>query len=552
MNPVLLKRRLGWTLAALATALFLLGRLSGILVDALWFGALGYPGVFWRLLALRWLPALAAWVLACAYLGTNLHFALRRALKRGLRSEDETIEVLPDQEVRLPALLRKGGAWLVAAVAALPFALYFAVQWDAVLRFIWSRPVGSVDPVYGRDLGFYLFRLSLLEALQNAATVLALLTLAGVLGLTLLAGFVRRRRLDHPRAPARRQLGLTFLVFLATWGWGYYLDRFELLYSSGGAVYGAGYTDLHVLRLALWGMAAASVLLGIGGLAALWRDRLRLLAWGGGLYLGLLALLLLAAPQLVQRFYVAPNELQLETPYLEREIAFTRVAYGIDRLEERAYPALADLTWAKVAASGPTLDNIRLWDWRPLRQTFRQLQEIRPYYQFYEVDVDRYHLADGYRQVMLAARELAPNLPRRADTWVNRVLQFTHGYGLVMSLASQEGKEGTPIFLIQDLPPRTSRGLELNEPAIFYGERMAGYRIVNTGVKELDYPKGDENVYTRYAGQRRDPSRFLLEKAAVRLGVPRHQHSPLRLSQADSRLQLRRRYRNGSSTLLPF
>ena len=261
--------------------------------------------------------------------------------------------------------------------------------------------MGSVDPVYGRDLGFYLFRLSLLEALQNAATVLALLTLAGVLGLTLLAGFVRRRRLDHPRAPARRQLGLTFLVFLATWGWGYYLDRFELLYSSGGAVYGAGYTDLHVLRLALWGMAAASVLLGIGGLAALWRDRLRLLAWGSGLYLGLLALLLLAAPQLVQSFYVDPNELQLETPYLEREIAFTRVAYGIDRLEERSYPALADLTWAKVAASGQTLNNIRLWDWRPLRQTFRQLQEIRLYYQFYEVDVDRYHLDDGYRQVML-------------------------------------------------------------------------------------------------------------------------------------------------------
>jgi uncharacterized membrane protein (UPF0182 family) len=173
----------------------------------------------------------------------------------------------------------------------------------------------------------------------------------------------------------------------------------------------------------------------------------------------------------------------------------------LDQIDERSYDASTDLTFADVMQNDQTLRHIRLWDWRPLMQTYRQLQEIRLYYQFYDVDIDRYHLDGGYHQVMLSARELAPQLPARADTWVNRHLQYTHGYGLVMSRVSQEGTEGLPQFLIQDLPPVSRQGLTVTQPALYYGEHMDSYRIVNTTLEELHYPQGDDNVYTHYDGQ---------------------------------------------------
>jgi len=389
------------------------------------------------------------------------------------------------------------------AVFSLPFILYFTENLDVALRYLWSVPLGQTDPIYGRDLGFYLFELPFLQMLQNSLTALAFLSLALVFGLSLLLGFVRTESngAAPPRRAMLRHLGLGFALFVAGNGWGFYLDRFELLYSDSGLVYGAGYTDLHLVRVALWVMVAASALLALLALFIRRRARLRPAAWGVMAYAGLMVLALGILPRIIQNFVVEPNELELESPYLRHEIAFTRQAYGIDRVEELSYAALSDLSAEHLENNRQTLRNVRLWDWRPLLQTFRQLQEIRLYYQFYEVDVDRYHLDGEYRQVMLSARELAGRLPERADTWVNRSLQFTHGYGLTMSLASQEGEEGTPKFLIRDLPPVTGEGLRLEQAAIYYGENMPGYRIVNTGVREFDYPKGDENVYTRYGGK---------------------------------------------------
>ena len=153
-----------------------------------------------------------------------------------------------------------------------------------------------------------------------------------------------------------------------------------------------------------------------------------------------------------------------------------------------------------LADNRDTVRNIRLWDYRPLLRTFRQIQQIRLYYQFYDVDVDRYRLADGYRQTMLAARELTPELPERAETWVNRHLQYTHGYGFAMSLAAQEGEEGTPTLVVKDLPPVATRDAPVGNPAIYYGEHMPDYVIVPSGIRELDYPSGDDNVYASYRG----------------------------------------------------
>ena len=206
-------------------------------------------------------------------------------------------------------------------------------------------------------------------------------------------------------------------------------------------------------------------------------------------------------PALVQTFVVQPNELRLETPYLENYIAFTRKAYNLDGIQETSYPALEDLTAAAIAQNQGTIQNIRLWDARPLYQTYQQTQAIRLYYEFYNVDVDRYHLADGYHQVMLATRELSAKLPAKARTWVNQNLEFTHGEGVVMNFVSKSTPEGFRSFLFRTFHLNAHYGLNITQPAIYFGEAMPGSRIVATNVKEFDYPKGNENVYSSYDGK---------------------------------------------------
>ena len=196
-----------------------------------------------------------------------------------------------------------------------------------------------------------------------------------------------------------------------------------------------------------------------------------------------------------------PSELALETPYLKNYIEFTRKASKLDAIQETSYPALADLTPEVIARNQDTIQNIRLWDSRPLLQTYQQTQAIRLYYQFYNVDTDRYHLADGYHQVMLSARELSPELPAKAQTWVNQYLQFTHGYGVVMNFVSKTVGGGFPQYVLENVPAESAFGLTITQPAIYYGQSMPGYRIVATGIKEFDYPKGNDNVYTSYTGK---------------------------------------------------
>lgn len=549
---------IGLICAGVIAILFLLGRFSGVIVDWLWFGELDASVLFSRVLLLKITLGLLAGLIAFVFLGSNFYIAFKRALRNGLCIESgngtSVIRVFPDDNMRIPSMLLRWGAWLFAAFASTLFIVYFTTQWDIVLRYIWSGSVGRTDPIYAKDIGFYLFKLPFLEVLQNSLTSLAFLAFAAVVSLALLTGFIRRNGegFAPPRHDTLGHLTLTFVLFLGGYAWGYALDRYELLYSSAGVVQGAGYTELHVVRIALWVMVAASVALGLMAIYSYRSDRPRLAVWGAATYFGIMIVALLAAPLLIQNLIVEPNELELETPFIEYEIAMTREAYGINALEERSYPALTDLTLKKVRANQQTLRNVRLWDWRPLLKTFRQLQEIRLYYQFYEVDIDRYQLDGEYRQVMLAARELAPQLPERADTWVNRTLQFTHGYGLVMSLASQEGGEGTPTFLLQDLPPQGSPGLDVTQPAIFYGENMPGYRIVNTGVQELDYPKGDDNVYTSYAGTggiRLDnfwkKLLFAWDLGDINILLSGYLHP-------DSRLQLYRRVQERIGRLAPF
>jgi uncharacterized membrane protein (UPF0182 family) len=485
----------------------LLTVLLGLVQKWLWMRQLDYVGIFWTLLSVKWGMFGVALVCGLLFLWLNLRIAARNIggpqvgghLSRGVSVSAET-------DSRLAIILSPRLMVLAISVAILFVSLIFAVsvssQWDTYLRFHYGGSFGVTDPLFGIDLGFYFFRLPFYELLQDSFVFLTLAALA-VFGVCLLPEV--RPLSEHKfvlRDNTVRHLVVLLFILAATFGWGFYLDHFELVYSTLGVVYGAGYTAAHVTRIALLVMVGASALAcALLVLALFRRPRVKLLVGGLGAYVGLYVVGVLVAPYLVQAFVVRPSELSLETPYLKHYIESTRSAYDLDAIQETAYPSLTDLTPDVLARNQDTIQNIRLWDSRPLLQTYQQTQAIRLYYNFYNVDVDRYHLADGYHQVMLASRELAPELPAQAQTWVNQNLEFTHGYGLVMNFVSRTIGGGFPEYLIKNIPPESQyAGLNISQPAIYYGEVAPGYKIVATGIKEFDYPKGNNNVYTSYQG----------------------------------------------------
>lgn len=471
--------------------LIVLSKLIGWGAEYLWFDALGYTPVFWTLRTVKIGLFLGAFVFVLGYLWVNLHLLGGVLLRIGT-----------SHPARAPASVTPHLLKLMAVGVAFVYGLVLSAQWDTFVRYAWARSYGQIDPVYGRDIGFYLFRLPFLETLQNALLALCALGTVVVGWAYWSAGALRwdwQRGVEGaPRV--RRHIAVSLCLTLAALAWGFYLDRFELLRSAQGAVYGAGYTDVHVVRPALWVALVATLALGGAALVPRIQHAAPVAASIFGAYLGVLFVGLVLLPWGVQSFRVEPNELELERPFLEHNIAFTRAAYGLAQVDERRHDRTEPLGQAALEHDRGTLGNIRLWDWGPLLRTYRQLQQIRSYYTFSDVDVDRYRVDGAYRQVMLSARELSDDLPGKSATWVNRRLQFTHGYGLVMSLAAAKTEQGAPVLLVKDLPPRGAEGFAVTQPAIYYGETMSGYRIVSTGVDEFDYPKGDTNVYTSYQG----------------------------------------------------
>ncbi|MFZ0427094.1 MAG: UPF0182 family protein [Acidobacteriota bacterium] len=481
----------------------ILAIVSGVIQKWLWMEQLDYGGIFWTLVSVKLQMFCLAFVVVFFYLWINLRLAVKKGIRVHAGHSAGSFYIVEQSGIQLSPAGLKLAMVAVSAVVACLFALLFYAQWDTYLRFRYGGSFGLSDPLFGVDVGFYTFRLPFYELLQNSLTGLSLLTFVAVLiayGYFGLLQFSRNGGLKKGRSGIPHLSALLF-VLVASWGWGFYLDHFELLYSNLGVVHGAGFTADHVTRIALWGMVGASAALCSLLVLSFFRPAFRALVFGCGIYIALYLIAVLLVPALFQRFMVEPNELALESPYLENNIEFTRKAYNLSTIQETSYPALGDLTPETIARNQDTVQNVRLWDWRLLLQTYRQTQEIRLYYQFYNVDVDRYHLVDGYHQVMLSARELSAELPPKARTWVNQYLQFTHGYGLVMSFVSEIVGEGFPQYLIENIPPESDYKLTVTQPAVYYGEAMPGYRIVGTKVKELDYPKGDQNVYTSYQGK---------------------------------------------------
>lgn len=499
-----------WDFVLLAgTFLVVVFKLVDWTAELLWLRALGYEEVFWRIRLAKVAMFATAFMPVFVYVRLNLvvlaRFADLRSLLRG-GSQPGMSQSWPDHSgtgVAQPKTHQLTPLLILASTTtAAIFGFTFYGEWDRFLRLVWAQDSGMSDPIYLRDIGFYLFVLPFLELVQNS---LVLLTLGGTLLLGLAyfrMGGLRFGARGHVATDpkALRHLIANTVLLLTAWTWGFYLDRFGLLTQSAGAVFGAGYTDVHIVLPGLWAALGATVALicVLVWVAATNAPRVAVVGIGG--YLVILLAAVAVIPGSFQRLIVEPNELELETPFLQHNIALTRAAYGLDKVDVRFHATDTKLDVAQMRENQSTIDNIRIWDHRPLSQTFRQLQQIRTYYSFSDVDVDRYWINGVYRQVMLAGRELSADLPGKGNTWVNRHLQYTHGYGLAMSLAAETDDQGGPVFTIKDLPPKGSPDLRVLRPEIYYGTEMTSYQIVATGIQEFNYPEGDENVYTSYTG----------------------------------------------------
>jgi hypothetical protein len=535
-------------LAAFILLLVLLPSFATLYTDWLWFVEVGYEQIFVRILSTRILLGAASFALVFGVLFLNIHIA-----RGALRTRD--VMVLGPQGLRKLSIdLRKFRPlfYLGAAVIALFVSLYASGRWDTWLMARNAVPFGTVDPILGHDISFYLFQLPLLHFLQSLAFMAVLLSalMAGIVYYTGQSISFDPQRGVIVSSQARRHLsllGALFFVLLAFKAW---LGIPATLITASGVVHGASYVDVYATIPVQWLLVAAA-LIGAGLIVYQTRGVQRW-PWitAVGLYFGVVLLGNVYSFAL-QRLYVSPNEQVRETPFIAHSIEATRAAFALDQVEERSISGDARLTPADIERNAATLDNVPLWNEAPLLDTFAQIQEIRTYYDFNSVDNDRYLINGQYRQIMLSARELnSDSLP--SATWINQRLTFTHGYGLTLGPVNEVTPEGLPVLFIKDLPPQFSADLKITEPAIYFGERLNDHVFANTATQEFDYPRGDANVFGTYRGKGGVYVGNVLRRLlfAVRLGSADVFFSPNLTPQ--SRVLLYRRIAERVSRIAPF
>ncbi len=510
-------RRNFWVIAAGVAAVLL--ALTGILfyLDLLWFKELQFETVFWTQYLARWGLRFAAWLLLFVFLLVNLFFTRRSILNfPNLRLREQ---LMAGGYLHLFTARRLNIFFLIlAAILSLLFSGYASGHWMNLLRFIHSAPFNSADPIFGQDIAFYVFALPLYRFIYGflmSATVLSLL-LVGTIYVILNLPIAGHRWIP----PAGRDLGhlnVLLAAVLALKAWDYRLQQYELLLSRRGVVFGAGYTDIHANYPVLQVLMILAALLALLCLANLFLRRIRVPFYGILLLSAVSVLGGWAYPAAIQSFFVEPSEFNYEKEYLAHDIAFTRQAYGLDQFTTRQYPAGEKLTWKELQENPGTINNVRLWDYRPLKTTFNEQQAIRPYYRFYDVDIDRYTVDGDYRQVMLSARELDKGaLAEQAQTWVNLHLQYTHGYGATASPVNEVTAEGLPRYFLGDIP--AAGAIPLENPSIYFGELTKDYVIVNSNTREFHYSTaGDENTFTVYEGSGGIPLRSLWRRLLLAL-----------------------------------
>lgn len=484
--------------AAVFLVLPLLYWFLGLFTDWLFFVETGYPSVFVKTLSVK-VAAAVSFGMAFLFFGlANVVIANKREFPQA------EFFVMGGEVSPLPTRGLAGIARTLSFVAVVVLAFlvgqWGALRWEELLLFQNGLATGTADPIMGRDTGFYLFKLPLMETVKGfigfAIVTVAVLVAANYF---LRGGvLIAETRVSIDRA-VKKHLGILAGLFMLNLSFGFYLDVFKLLFSEQGVVFGAGYTDIHAklffYRILLVITPVAALLL-TGGVVK--GSRLMTLA-PPALVLAVYMIGIVFYPLLLQKFRVAPNELVLETPFIKHSIAFTRAGYDLDRIEMIPFDVDYNLTARDIERNNATIRNIRLWDHSPLLRTYSQLQQIRTYYKFADVDNDRYTVNGEYMQVMLSPRELSYNdLPSR--TWINERLIFTHGNGITFGPVSRISREGLPEFIIKDIPPVSQADIKVRRPEIYYGELSNDYVIVKTKVPEFSYPTSEGNVYTSYEG----------------------------------------------------
>ncbi len=481
--------------------------LSGFLVDWLWFDSLGFGPVFVTV----WKAKVTAFGVAASVSGIVLAVnGLLATHTPALRARHLRLVTHPRDGEGLPEVITlsfetfpwRAIVLVFATVLGLVLGLVQASHWELFLKWRYAVPFERVAPVLGRDLGFYLFSLPLYGVVRDWALLILILAVLSATAVYWGRGAINfEPGFPQLGAPVIRHLSALFALFFLVKAGDYLLQQYALLFSNNEIVFGAAYTDVQVRLPLLLGLAGLSLIATALCAANLVFLSIRVpvaavvlvfgVALGGGI-----------VPSLFHSYRVKPDELRLESPYIAHTIANTRYGFGLDQISRLPFPAAGALTPEVVAANSTTIQNIRWWDPRPLLETYRQLQEIRLYYDFHDIDIDRYTFNGTYQQVLLSGREVNQSrLPSEAQTWINQHFKFTHGYGLAMSPVNRFDEEGLPLFYIKDIPPAAPMELRIDRPELYFGEQTDTYVVVQGGATEFDYPKGQENMYTTYQGR---------------------------------------------------
>ena len=528
-----------------------------IYTDYLWFDAAGHLGVFRTVLITRLALFLGGGAIIGLLGGLSIYFAHRLA--------QGPVELpLEAQTHRFLKKLFKWGSIVAVLAVAVIFGAIAASKWDLFLKFENAVSFGVTEPVFGRDVGFYIFTLPLLDTVRGwfftATIVVGLLTL-----LVYFINFNLRGVGFLFTGPFKVHISVIAAILMFTLAAGHWIDRWELVLSDSGVVYGAAYADVNARMPALLIMTIIAAVGGVLMIVNAYQRGIRVMIGAVALWILMSLILTVGWPNALQRFAVNPNEFTREAEYIERNIDLTRKAFGLDAISTQSYPAVPNLAPEVLDANAVTVENIRLWDNGPVSDVYKQIQKIRLYYDFNVADVDRYTVNGHYRQVMVAAREVSPDdLEAEAQTWINRRLRYTHGFGIAMSPVTEFTAEGRPEFFAKDIPAdgviavkaegqTTPPETVIENPRIYYGEMTTDYVVVNTNTEELDYQaEGKEIRSNRYDGRGGVNVGSLINRLAFAW-----QFGDLNLFisgeiNSKSRIQYRRQIADRVSTIAPF
>ncbi|MDC0035742.1 UPF0182 family protein [Chloroflexi bacterium] len=499
--------RIKWVTLALLLIpiIFLLWLARGIFTDYLWFSTLGFEDIFITVLMTKIILFAIGFFFVFVFVLGNLFYINKKT--------SGPIEApIPDNLLGILAKLVLLGCLLISLVLAVILGSVLASKWELFLRFSNAAVFGVNDPLYSNDISFYVFELPIYSFLQGwfLASTAATIVATGALAFL---NFTLRGTAFTLTTHLRNHLIILGSIAVLLISFGYWIDRWELVRSEQGIVYGAAYADVFARQPAYLILCALGVLVSLIMLVGTFLGKIKLSLAPVGLWVILIIALGTVWPSVVQQFSVDPDEFVKEKKYIERNIEFTKLGFGLEAIDETFYQAEGEITADLIQENIPTVENIRLWDYKPLTNVYKQIQLIRPYYDFKDADVDRYDIDGEYRQVLLAAREVAPEkLKEEAQTWVNEKLFYTHGIGIAMSPATEFTPEGRPIFFAKDIPangeiPVSSPNQKefpdiiVKNPRIYYGENTKDYVIVDTNTGELDYQTGEgELIVTNYEG----------------------------------------------------